>query len=514
MMHDMEMDKKTLLVTLNAIGDGVITTDPEGRIVLINAEAERLTGEQPADACGHKLTEVMLVVDASTRKPCENLVTAVTAKHATIELPSQALLIDRHGKEKRITGHGSPVFDAERRLTGVVVVLRDATDQTRIQEHLRQSDRLETLSVLAGGIAHDLNNMCAVIIGNVSYALSTAQQNSELFRILQQINGGAESTRDLAYQLLTLSKGGAFTKSTDGINELIRETCRFALRGSKSTCQYRLLKDLWRCDIDRGQLEQVVCNIILNADQAMPDGGVVTISSDNVEMHDEAESSLPAGRYVCLTFEDNGIGIPEQNRAQIYDPFFTTKQTGNGLGIPTVHSIIKQHGGHMDISSIVDEGTVIHIYLPASETPTAIRSETNHTPHTGSGLVLVLDDNDMVLRMARMLLEHMGYDPVCVRDGRDAIEAYRLAMDKRTPFKLLLLDLTIPGGMGGDKTIRALREIDPGVKAIVSSGHGSDPIMSNYAELGFCAAIAKPYTLAQLSQVLNQVFAPGVNEGP
>jgi len=384
------------------------------------------------------------------------------------------------------------------------------TDRQHVEEQLRQSDRLGTVSVLAGGIAHDLNNMCAVIIGNVSYALSTVQQHSDLFRILQQINGGAENIRDLSYQLLNLSKGGAFTKSTDGINELIKETSRFALRGSKSTCQYRLRKDLWTLDVDRGQLEQVVCNIILNADQAMPEGGVVTISSDNIDIQADGGSPLPAGRYVCLTFEDNGIGIPEQNLPKIVDPFFTTRENAKGLGLATVDAIIKRHGGHLDVSSVVGKGTVVRIYLPAAQEQADPGMETPPAPHKGKGMVLVLDDNEMVLRMARMLLEHMGYEPVCVRDGRDAIDAYKLAMQKRIPFKFLLLDLTIPGGMGGDRTMRALREIDPAVKAIVSSGHSSDPIMSSYAEHGFCAAIAKPYTLPQLSKVLNQAFPDSV----
>ena len=308
----------------------------------------------------------------------------------------------------------------------------------------------------------------------------------------------------MTQQLLTFAKGGEPIKKLCDINKLLEEIARFITSGAKTRCHFKLANDLWAAEVDRGQINQVISNIVMNAVQAMPDGGIITITSENNSIETGNDLQLPAGPYVKITIEDQGIGIHEKHIPNIFDPYFTTKQTGSGLGLATSYSIVRKHSGHISVYSEVEKGTAFHIFLPASAQTITQDEDKRQAIHQGQGRILILDDQEPILKMISRMLSKMGYETVTVTDGEKAIEQYRAAFDAGYPFDLAILDITIPGGMGGAKTIEELLKIDPKVKAIVSSGYSIDPIMSNYKDYGFCDIAPKPYTKEHLAELLNK----------
>jgi CheY-like chemotaxis protein len=305
--------------------------------------------------------------------------------------------------------------------------------------------------------------------------------------------------------LLTFARGGAPVKKATDLNRFIEESARFITRGSKSGCTFEFAGDLWAAEVDSGQIHQAISNIIINASQAMPDGGTIKIKTENAVIGADTTLPLSAGPYIRIVIEDQGIGISGKHLSKIFDPYFTTKQKGSGLGLATTYSIIKRHDGHITAHSRRDEGTVFTIYLPAcAETCEAV--ETKGTEHYGSGRILIMDDHEQILIMLGIMLNQMGYGTVSATDGRQAIELYRRAYQSGEPFDLVILDLTVPGGMGGAKAIQELIKIDPGAKAIVSSGYSNDPVMADYKDYGFRGVVPKPYTKNQLAEVLNGIF--------
>lgn len=385
-------------------------------------------------------------------------------------------------------------------------VIEDISSRKKMEEQLRQSQKMEAIGVLAGGIAHDFNNMLGVITGNISYALSSVEKNEALYEVLLDVQESSKQAQSLTHQLLTFSKGGAPIKKISNINELLSASAIFSTRGSKVNCHFELSKNLWLSDVDEGQINQVIGNLIINANQAMPNGGTITIRTENTEINAERGIPLPAGRYIKIVVEDQGTGISNKHLQNIFEPYFTTKQKGSGLGLATTYSIIKRHGGHITVYSEIEKGTVFNIYLPAStENILEIQKEEEHQ-HTGQGKILIMDDQESILRMVTRMLNRMGYEVTSAKEGNQAINIYREFYDAGQPFDLVILDLTIPGGMGGAKTIPELLKIDPKVKAVVSSGYSNAPIMANYEDYGFYDVVPKPYTKQELSDVLNKIF--------
>jgi CheY-like chemotaxis protein len=316
--------------------------------------------------------------------------------------------------------------------------------------------------------------------------------------------------KDLTQQLLTFSKGGAPVKRTASIPDLLRDSVWFALSGSNVRCDLSIPGDLWPVEVDQGQISQVIHNLIINADQAMPAGGIIKVYAQNVFV--EQQHRLPPaalGRtYVRLSVQDEGIGIPAENLTRVFDPYFTTKQKGSGLGLATCYSILKNHDGYITVESEMGQGTTFHAYLPATSKKRIRRRETREGPVVGRGLILVMDDEEILRNFVGDLLDYLGYEVEFAVDGEETIDLYVKAMEAGDPFDCVIMDLTIPGGMGGREAIQKLREIDPEVTAVVSSGYSDDPVMADFERHGFRGVVAKPYDAGQLSEVLHRVIRP------
>jgi len=399
----------------------------------------------------------------------------------------------------------TPINNADGTVSTQVMVT-DITERRMMEEEILNARKLEATGVLAGGIAHDFNNMLTGILGNIELAKMYARQDKKACERLSEAEQATLRAKDLTLQLLTFSKGGAPVKSALAVKDLIRELVNFSLRGSKVKCDFSIPEDLWPIEADEGQISQVMNNMIINADQAMPEGGTIRVSCGNVHVRDADVPSLPAGRYVKIMIEDRGIGILPEHRSKIFDPYFTTKQRGSGLGLATSYSIIRKHHGQITVDSEPGKGSTFHIYLPASEGKVPAKGPITAGPPTGEGYILVMDDDATVRESAKNMLRALGYEVAVTADGVEAIEAYRQAKQVGRPFDAVLMDLTVPGGMGGKDAARILLESDPAARVIVSSGYSHDQILAQYREHGFRGVLIKPYRLRELGEAVQQVI--------
>jgi len=499
-------ETERLAVTLRSIGDGVITTDTGGRVVLINQVAEALTGWSSDEATGRPLTEVFSIIHEGTRNPCENPVDKVLAAGQIVEMAKHTALITKSGQERSIADSGAPIKGKDGRILGVVLVFRDITAELRTEQELSKVKKMESIGVLAGGLAHDFNNILAAILGNIELSLLDDGLPKKIRQSLQEAVKATQRARGLTGQLLTFAKGGEPIKETASLAEVIRDSADFVLRGSKTACRYLFADDLWLVDIDRGQISQVVQNLILNGSQAMPVGGIIEVSCENLGSEDSAAVGLPQkGDYVMMKIKDNGVGIPGDHLDKIFDPYFSTKQQGSGLGLAISHSIVNKHDGRITVQSTPGAGTVFTVYLPASgHGSVSVGPAEEVACRTEKARILVMDDEAMIRDVTKALLSKMDHDVLLAEDGAEAVRIYQEAMAGNTPVDLVIMDLTIPGGMGGKEAVQKILALDPLAKVIVSSGYSHDPIMANYKEYGFCAALAKPFALYELRKIINQ----------
>jgi PAS domain S-box-containing protein len=512
--EELAREKEQLAVTLTSIGDGVITTDVKGRVVMINRVAENLTGWKCSEAAGRPLGEVFAIINEATRQPCESPADRVIATGSVVGLANHTLLIAKDGTERVIADSGAPIRDSEGNITGVVLVFRDVTEARRTEEELRKAQKLESIGVLAGGIAHDFNNILTSIMGSISLVKVKLDQESDLHKILMDAERASRQARELTQQLLTFSRGGAPIKKTVLLSGLLRDICSFSTRGSNVKCEFSINADLWPADIDVGQISQVVNNMLINALQAMPDGGIIRVSASNVKISDEPHSLMydsgagapvPPGSYIRISIDDEGHGIPAELMGKIFDPYFTTKEKGVGLGLAIAYSIIRRHEGHVEVKSRIGEGTSFSIYLPAALGRGTAENPDSAAAVHGSGRVLVMDDDENILKVTGNILRHLGYEVAMSHNGYETIEMYRKAMEEKAPFDAVIMDLTVPGSMGGRDCIDHLLKMDPGVKAVVSSGYSNDPVMADHARYGFKGIITKPYRIEDLGTVLARV---------
>ena len=391
-------------------------------------------------------------------------------------------------------------------------LLRDISKHRQMEEELQKIDKLESVGVLAGGIAHDLNNYLTVILGNLSLAKECTKEDHEATKYFQYMEEAIGQTGNLTWQLLTFAKGGNPLTKAVSISRLIKEASAFALSGSKTRCELSLTEDLPSVEIDRGQITQVITNLLINADQAMQAGGVIKIYAEKLAVTAEKGNlQLQSGNYVALTVSDEGAGISSQILPKIFDPYFSTKEHGSGLGLTICYSIIKRHGGHISIQSVEGKGTSFTIYLPVSSVQA--ENEVNEDIlFSGQGKVLLMDDEESVRQTANKMLTFLGYDVELAGDGAEAVRLYKEAFLSGRPFDVVITDLTVRGGMGGKMTMSELIKVDPDVKAIVSSGYSSDALF-DYKKHGFYDVIAKPYRLQELGKVMSSVIGRSKNIG-
>jgi two-component system, cell cycle sensor histidine kinase and response regulator CckA len=499
-------EKERLAVTLRSIGDGVITTDTEGKIVLMNRVAEEMTGWGQEEAIGKPFDEVFHIMNEKSRLRCENPVEKVLQSGTIIGLANHTVLISRFGKERIIADSGAPIRDQQSRIVGAVLVFRDITEKMKMEEELFKAHKLESIGILAGGIAHDFNNLLTAVLGNISLAKMLTSSEDKIHHKLVEAEKASLRARDLTQQLLTFSRGGAPVKKTTSIAGIIRDSAAFTLSGSKVHCQFDIPDDLWPTEVDEGQISQVINNLIINADQSMAGGGVIAVTCKNIYMIDNTLLPLPDGRYISISIADQGTGIDEDKIPRIFDPYFTTKKSGKGLGLATVYSIVKNHDGHITVKSATGEGTTFTIYLPAAESDAEESIYNEPLKASVKGKILVMDDEENIREVAGEILDYLGYGVEFAGDGREALDLYKKARNNGCPFIAVIMDLTIPGGMGGKETIQILRETDENVIAIASSGYSNDPIMAEYKAYGFSGVITKPYMVSELERVLNEVL--------
>lgn len=506
---ELSKEKERLAVTLRSIGDGVITTDISGKVVLLNKVAEQLTGWTNGEAAGTPLQRAFWIFNEQTGKPSENPIENILRTGVISSLNHHTILRAKDGLEHRIAYSCAPIRDMESKIIGVVLVFRDITEQLKIEQELLKMKKLECIGVLAGGIAHDFNNILAAILGNINLALVDTNLNDRTRSLLQAAEKASIRSKGLTQQLLTFAKGGAPIKEVSSIKEVIQDSAQFILHGNKTACHFSFSDDLWLTDIDKGQISQVIQNIVLNASQANPDSGrIIRITGTNVDSPAKEKTPLPYGKKIVkIEISDNGPGIPADNIARIFDPFFSTKENGSGLGLAISHTIIIQHGGQVAVDSKPGK-TTFTIYLPAASNkePAKIRRQPTPPQETGASHILFMDDEEMLRNMVQDMLTLFGHKVTVTADGREAVEAFKNA---DPPIDLIILDLTIPGGMGGEKTVREILSIDSDAKVIVASGYSNDPIMASYEDYGFSAAVIKPFQMQELADLIGRVLARG-----
>lgn len=499
-------EKERLRVTLESIGDGVIAADTSGKIIIMNKIAEDLTGWSKRAAYRKPLSTVLKIRNRNLYEIKDNLVKKIIESNSVIELYDYAVLESEKGCHINITVSGSVIKNAESSLIGVVIVFKDISEKMKIEEEMRKMQKLESIGVLAGGIAHDFNNILTAILGNLSIAKLKINRDSGIFKILSEAENASMRARNLTQQLLTFAKGGAPIKQSADIAEIIEESSSFVLRGSNVSIFYKFPDNLWNCEIDKGQISQVIENLIINADQAMPDGGLIVISGENIDLDEDNFYSLKPGSYVKISIKDNGTGIPRKFLSKIFDPYFTTKQKGNGLGLSIVYSIIKKHGGHIYVESVLQEGTEFLIYLPAIFKKDLLTEKSESETHKGNARILVMDDEEIIRNVLGAMLEHFGHNTDFAPEGKKAVKMYRDELDKGSPYDLVIMDLTIPGGMGGKEACEKILEIHSEAVIVASSGYSNNPVMSEFHKYGFKESISKPYKINDLGKLLNSLL--------
>jgi PAS domain S-box-containing protein len=503
--RELAAERERLVVTLRSIGEGVIATDNGGRVVLMNIVAEALTGFTQDEAAGFPLSRIFYLAD----QQWPNFLSSMGSPDAVpdgseVRHFNGATLIDRNFREIPVDVSLATITAPAGEQWGVVLVFHDISEKQKTELELLRAEKLESLGIMAGGIAHDFNNLLAAILANLQLAQAKLNKGNDISKYLRESIAVSRRASDLTKQLLTFSRGGAPVRKAASVADLTRETAGFVLRGSKIRLILDLPEDLRPAEIDTGQISQVIQNLIINAKQAMPDGGTVTITGANLAV--DRNGRFAPGDYIRLTVQDNGPGIPRQHLGKIFDPFFTTKPDGTGLGLATSYSIIAKHHGYLEVESEEGAGAAFHIYLPASDAAPAPDPAREEVAAADGSRILYMEDEDAVRKVVAEMLEYFGYRVTTARDGREAVRLYRRAKEAGTPFAAVIMDLTVPGGSGGEAAINELRAFDPAIKALVCSGYYDDPILANYREYGFAGVITKPYKFDELNRELSRLI--------
>ncbi|MBN1523823.1 MAG: PAS domain S-box protein [Spirochaetales bacterium] len=493
-------------VILESIADGVIVTDIHGSILLMNGVAERYTGWSSVEAQNKAIHDVVSLQSLKDNTPYINIVPLILREKKCVDFYNELIITSRGGEKHYVSQTGTPLLNSEGNITGVVVVFKDITELLVAEEDMIRSERLDSIGILAGGIGHDFNNILTGILGNISLMRKFLGNPSELSEIIEQSEKAAVRAKDLTRQLLTFSKGGDPVKTASSIKDILQETIAFLLSGTSITAEYAFSENLPSVEIDQAQIGQVIQNIVINAKQAMNNTGKLTVTAEEC-VSDGTLTSLALNRhYICISIRDSGKGIPKTIQKKVLDPFFTTKKKGTGLGLTICYSIIQKHHGILKIHSEKNEGTTISFYLPVTNAAVSGKYQSTNSAAAGNKRILVIDDEVIIRRTAESCLKSIGYRTMSTEDGPGGIEMYTRAMETADPYHLVIIDLTIRGGMSGLEVIQRLLQLDPGVRAIVSSGYSDDTVLANHTKHGFCGVLSKPYTMEELSEVVRKAL--------
>jgi len=498
-------EKETAQRYLDITGVMICALNRVGEIILINKKGSRVLGYHDDELLGQNWFDVCL--PEPVREKVKELFAAQLAGDITPFEFHENIIITRNGEERFFSFHNTLLHD-EYGVSGILFSGEDITEQRMMQEELLKNQKLESLGVLAGGIAHDFNNILTGIMGNISFARMSLATPDKAQKLLENAEKASLRAASLAAQLLTFARGGKPAKKRVSVGAILEESLSFSLRGANVKAVVVIPESLHAVEADEGQLSQVFNNLIINASQAMPGGGTLTVKAENITLADQNKALLPPDYYVKLTFTDQGCGISEEDQKKIFDPYFTTKSEGSGLGLASTHSIISKHDGRIDVHSVVGHGTTFTIYLHSLGTAYAdkyIIKDSSATGRRADGTILVLDDEELIRDLTTELLEYLGYQVKTCSDGKEAIMMYKTAKEAGTPFFAAIMDLTIPGGMGGGEAAQQILNYDPTARLIVSSGYSNDPVIAEYGSYGFSAAITKPYRVDSITEVLTEL---------
>lgn len=500
--------KEQLSLTLHSISDGVVVTDKDGRITIANKVAAEILEYSVDELNGKKIFEILRIFSPADGKKylADSAEKFLLSPHKKEKLTVET----RSGAKKQLMCSYAPVVDQERVTIGYVMVFKDVTADEKLRDCLARSRKFESIGVLAGGIAHDFNNVLEAVIGNIGLAKMMCQDNPELAEVLQDAENAIDRAKDISNRLLLFSKGGVPTADECNTKKLLENLVPLAFTGSDAKVYIKISEDIWNVFVDESLASQAILNIITNARQAIPEqGGIFEVSASNIEFgENNGHPTLRPGKYVMISFKDNGPGIPPENLDKVFDPYYTTKTGAQGLGLTMSYSIVSKQNGTIEIENNKGEkGVTCRLYLPAKMSALSQKmAKTTVLPDFSKELpkqkILVMDDEESILKILKSGLERLGQEVSVVRNGEEAIAEYKKALSEQKPFNLVILDLTIVGGMGGRETIKELREIDPNVIAIVSSGYSPENIVHSYKEYGFKYSLPKPYTLGALKELL------------
>jgi len=398
------------------------------------------------------------------------------------------------------------VKDGSGKIEAIDGIIRDISEIRELEEEILKRQRLESIGILAGGIAHDFNNILAAVLGNISLAKTYTNTTHPVYSKLDAAEKASVRASELTQQLLTFSRGGEPVKRLLHMDRILREASDFATRGSNVKCNVSVPESTWSVKADEGQIGQVISNLVINSMQAMPEGGIVDLVVENQQLSTMNSMSLDAGNYVTISVIDHGRGIAKENIDRIFDPYFTTKSEGSGLGLATVYSIVGRHGGQITVNSVEGDGSTFTVYLPASDQRHQQTISNTIEIARGSGTILVMDDEESVQAVIQEMLAQYGYKTEQALDGLSAVKLYKTAMDAGQKFDAVIMDLTIPGGMGGVESLARIIELDPDVRAIVSSGYSNGHVLANFTDYGFKACISKPFRLEELLSTLQSAL--------
>ncbi|MFT5699427.1 MAG: two-component system cell cycle sensor histidine kinase/response regulator CckA [Desulforhopalus sp.] len=502
--EDLNNERERLLLTLHSIVNGVVATDKNNRILIFNRVAEELTGWPQNEAVGKKLVDVFqlkepLSLGGHYQQSGCSLEHDLNDFHAT--------LTDRYGIEYQIVISKVPILGNDEGVLGNLIVFRDETEKLKTEAELLNVRKLESVGILAGGIAHDFNNILAGLFGNIELAKLSLDANHKAYKFIKTAHDSLERATHLTSQLLTFAKGGDPILGVVNLKQLIHDVVSFNLSGSEIKAVYDIPENLWGITADQGQISQVVSNLVINAQHAMPNGGHVYAHALNIP----PQFSKLKVDTVMLQIRDEGVGVSKEIIDRIFDPYFSTKQTGSGLGLAMVRGIIEKHNGRISVESDMGQGTTFTVFLPADKC--GVREEkcepesSLEQPSAKTMKILVIDDDATVANVLTDMLGLQGYGVDVAQEGDTGIKKYRAAFEGNNPYGITFLDLTIPGGTGGKEAIKTILDIDPTAKIIAISGYSTDPIMANHVKYGFCGRLIKPFQLSELRTELSRVLS-------